>query len=65
MMSFGYLLCYEVFGRSALGFHLVNVLLHVAVVAFVFLLTIQLLQSRSLDFWAAALFALHPVHTES
>jgi len=64
-MSFGYLLCYEVFGRSALGFHLVNVLLHVAVVAFVFLLTIQLLQSRSLAFWAAALFALHPVHTES
>lgn len=65
MMSFGYLLCYEVFGRSAFGFHLVNVLLHVAVVALVFLLTTYLFQTRPLAFWAAALFALHPVHTES
>ena len=65
MMSFGYLLCYEVFGRSPYGFHLVNVLLHVAVVASVFLLTAYLFQSPQLAFWAAALFALHPIHTES
>jgi len=65
MMSFGYLLCYQVFGRSAYGFHLVNVALHVAVVMAVFLLTTQLFQSRQLAFWASLLFALHPVHTES
>ncbi len=65
MMSFGYLLCYQVFGRAAYGFHLVNVALHVAVVLAVFLLTAQLFQSRQLAFWASLLFALHPVHTES
>lgn len=65
MMSFGYLLCYQVFGRSAYGFHLVNVALHVAVVMAVFLLTAQIFQSRRLAFWASLLFALHPVHTES
>jgi protein O-mannosyl-transferase len=65
MMSLGYLFCYQIFGRSAWGFHLVNILLHVAVVGIVFLLAVRLFRSRPLAFWAAALFALHPVHTES
>ena len=65
MMSLGYLICYQIFGRSALGFHLVNVVLHVAVVGALFLLTAQLFHSRGLAFWASVLFALHPIHTES
>src|SRR6185437_7955622 len=65
MMSLGYLFCYRIFGRSAWGFHLVNILLHVAVVGAIFLVTVRLFQSRRLAFWASALFALHPIHTES
>lgn len=65
MMSLGYLICYQIFGRSALGFHLVNVALHVAVVGALFLLTARLFQSRGLAFWVSLLFALHPIHTES
>lgn len=65
MMSLGYLFCYQLFGRSAYGFHLVNIVLHAAVVVMVFLVAMLLFRSRALSFWAAALFALHPIHTES
>src|SRR5579872_5798315 len=65
MMSLGYLFCYEIFGRSAWGFHAVNIGLHAAVTGAVFLAGRRLFQSRSVAFWAAALFALHPIHTES
>jgi tetratricopeptide (TPR) repeat protein len=65
MMSLGYLLCYQIFGPAAFGFHLVNIALHVAIVVGLFLLTNQLFQSRTLAFWASVIFALHPIHTES
>src|ERR1039458_2196554 len=61
----GFLLCYQVFGPSAWGFHLVSLLLHAAVVAVLFLLAEQLLADRVAAFAAAALFALHPVHVEA
>ncbi len=65
LMTFGYLICYQVFGPLAYGFHLANVLLHVGVVCVLFLLTARMFGSRLLAFVAALLFALHPVHTES
>lgn len=65
MMSLGYLFCYRIFGRSAWGFHLVNILLQVAVIGAIFIVTARLYRSRRLAFWASALFALHPIHTES
>ena len=65
LMTFGYLICYQVFGPLAYGFHLANVLLHVGVVCVLFLLTERMFGSRLLAFVAALLFALHPVHTES
>ena len=65
LMTFGYLLCYQVFGPLAYGFHLANVLLHVGVVGVLFLLTARIFGSRLLAFVAALLFALHPVHSES
>lgn len=65
MMSLGYLFCYQIFGRSPWGFHAVNIALHAMVVGAVFLLGRELFQSRWIAFWAAALFALHPIHTES
>jgi tetratricopeptide (TPR) repeat protein len=65
LMTFGYLICFQIFGPLAYGFHLANVLLHVGVVCVLFLLTARLFGSRLVAFVAALLFALHPVHTES
>jgi tetratricopeptide (TPR) repeat protein len=65
MMTLGYLVCYKLFGMRAYGFHLVSLLLHVLVVCLVFMLTERLTGDRVWAFVAGALFALHPIHTES
>jgi len=65
MMTLGYLVCYRIFGMRAYGFHLVSLLLHVLIVCLVFVLTERLTGDRVCAFVAGALFALHPVHTES
>jgi Flp pilus assembly protein TadD len=64
LMNVGYLLCYQVFGPHPFSLHLINIVLHVAVVGAVFLLTKQMFQNRDLAWVAAALFAIHPVHSE-
>jgi tetratricopeptide (TPR) repeat protein len=65
MMTLGYLACYKLFGMRAYGFHLVSLLLHLLVVCLVFVLTEHLTGDRVWAFVAGALFALHPIHTES
>jgi tetratricopeptide (TPR) repeat protein len=65
MMTLGYLICYKLFGMRAYGFHLVSLLLHVLIVCLVFVLTERLTGDRVWAFVAGALFALHPIHTES
>jgi len=65
MMTLGYLVCYKLFGIRAYGFHLVSLLLHVLVVLLVFALAERLTGDRVCALVAGALFALHPVHTES
>jgi Flp pilus assembly protein TadD len=65
LMNVGYLLCYQVFGSRAFGFHLANVVLHAVVVCAVFLLTKRLFQNRNLALMAATLFAIHPIHSEA
>jgi len=65
MMTLGYLLGYKVFGLRPTGFHLVSLLLHAIVVCLVFVLTERLTGDRVWAFAAGALFALHPIHTES
>ncbi len=65
LMTFGYLLCYLLFGPLPYGFHLANVLLHGAVVLVLFGVTRRLFANRGAAFVAAGLFALHPIHTES
>ena len=64
-MSLAYLICYKVFGPSPFGFHLVNLLLHLAVTLLYVALTEHLFKDRLLSLIAATLFALHPIHTES
>ncbi len=65
IMTLGYALCYHLFGPLAYGFHLVNVCLHVGVVILVFLVARRLFNDRALAFFAACLFAIHPIHTEA
>ncbi len=65
LMNVGYLLCYQIFGPHPFGFHLLNVVLHGAVVGAVFLFTKRMFQDRNLALTAAVLFALHPIHTEA
>ena len=65
LMTLGYLICFKIFGAAPYGYHLANVLFHAAVVCMLYVLTRRMFQSRALAFVAAALFALHPIHTES
>jgi protein O-mannosyl-transferase len=65
VMTFGYLLCFQIFGAAPYGFHLANIILHATVVCVLYGLTRRMFGSRAVAFLAAALFALHPMHTES
>lgn len=65
MMTFGYLICYQLFGPVAYGFHLANVVLHAIVVCMIFLISERMFQDRILAVMAAGLFAIHPIHTEA
>ncbi len=65
LMNVGYLLCHQIFGTRAFGFHIANVLLHAVVVGAVFQLTKRLFQNRDLALITAALFAIHPIHSEA
>jgi tetratricopeptide (TPR) repeat protein len=64
MMTFFYLILYQLFGPLAYPFHLINVIFNVLVVCCVFWVTQRLLGSPPIAFLAAALFAVHPIHTE-
>jgi tetratricopeptide (TPR) repeat protein len=65
VMTFGYWVCHHAFDDSPLGYHLVSVLLHVAVVGLVFALALELFQEFRIALLAGVVFALHPIHTES
>jgi tetratricopeptide (TPR) repeat protein len=64
LMWIAYNAVYSVTGASPWAFHLVNIVLHACVTAVVFLLTLELWKDLKIAGIAAALFALHPVHTE-
>ncbi len=56
---------YAIFGTSAWGWHLVNVLIHAAVTFLVFAVVYEMAERRWLALIAASLFAVHPTHVES
>jgi Tfp pilus assembly protein PilF len=64
LMTFGYLLCYQIAGAIPFTFHLANVVLNVAAVLLVFYV-LRRLSGERVALIAAGLFALHPMHTES
>jgi tetratricopeptide (TPR) repeat protein len=65
LMSLEYLVLYRTYGPLAYVFHLANVLMEAAAVVLLFAVTRKLLKSDLVAFLAAAIFALHPIHTES
>jgi len=61
---------YQIWGRNPLGYHLTNLLLHVANTLLVFALVSELLRDRSthgktVAMLTAAIFGTHPLHVES
>ncbi|MGA3240625.1 MAG: tetratricopeptide repeat protein [Bryobacteraceae bacterium] len=61
-----YALLYWVFGPHALGFHCFMVVLHAANTALVYALALRLLNQSTPAAWiSAAVFAVHPIHTEA
>ena len=65
--TLSYLLNYTILGNGdrPFGYHLINYLLHAANACLVYLLALTLLDSFWMAFFTAALWALHPVCTES
>ena len=60
-----YALNYAAGGLDPWGYHLVNVLLHAANSALVFLIIRELFTDGSFALWSGLLFALHPIRTEA
>ena len=65
LVSFSYLLDHQLWGLNPAGYHLTNLLLHLAVTLSLFWLCQLLFHEPLLAFLAGLVFALHPVHTES
>jgi len=56
---------YRIWGLNPFGFHLSNVILHLFNTLLVFAFALRLSEERAAAFFAAAIFAVHPAHTES
>ncbi|HSF23447.1 MAG TPA: tetratricopeptide repeat protein [Blastocatellia bacterium] len=56
---------YAIFGTTAWGWHLVNVLIHTGVTLLVFKVLFELTRQRWVSMASACLFAVHPAHAES
>ena len=52
-------------GLNPLGYHISNIALHIVTSFLVFLIVFRLAKNYRAAFFAAAIFALHPVHTDS
>jgi hypothetical protein len=59
------MLDFELYGLNAGGYHLTNLLLHIANVLLVFSILKLMTGALWRSFFVAALFALHPLHVES
>lgn len=65
LVTLSYVIDYAIFGASASGYHITNVVLHTVNVALVFLLLSELTIPLALCAAASALFAVHPALAES
>jgi hypothetical protein len=59
------MICWKMFGTWATGWHLLNVLLHILVVYYAFLILERITGDLRLSGVASLLFAIHPMRSES
>ena len=64
LMTFGYLLSYQIAGAIPFSFHLANIILH-GIVVWLMFYVLRRFSGERVALVAAGLFALHPIHTES
>jgi protein O-mannosyl-transferase len=62
---FSYMLDRQLFGASAAGFHITNLVLHIANVLLLFFILSRMTNALWQSAFVAALFAIHPLHVES
>jgi protein O-mannosyl-transferase len=60
-----YLFDYWAFGMNPMGFHAVNIFIHLLNVLLLYMMSRRVLQNDGAAFVAALLFAVHPVNTEA
>jgi tetratricopeptide (TPR) repeat protein len=60
-----YMLDWQLFGSNPAGFHLTNLIFHIANTLILFLVLKQMTNALWQSAFVAALFALHPLHVES
>ncbi|HEU0118283.1 MAG TPA: glycosyltransferase family 39 protein, partial [Alphaproteobacteria bacterium] len=60
-----YLVIYQAFGPSEIAFHAVNIILHAANACMMFALGKKMKFGESASFFAALIWAVHPIHTEA
>ena len=60
-----YIVDYSLCGLNVSGYHLTNVILHIAVALAVYWLVLLIFGSLPLSFFTSMLFVAHPVHTEA
>lgn len=71
MMHVFYMLCHYIGGKSFWLYHLINILIHVAVTILVYLISCRLFLSSktqypfALSLVTACIYAVHPIHTEA
>src|SRR5256885_10594270 len=65
LINLTYLVEYHLWGLRPLGYHLTNVVTHLAVCLLVLWICSMLLRDWLLSFTAALAFAVHPVHSQS
>jgi tetratricopeptide (TPR) repeat protein len=62
---FSYAIDYKIGKLDPTGYHVVNIALHAGATLLLFLIAVELLGSAAAGFAAAAIFAVHPIHTEA
>src|SRR5271168_934939 len=65
LMTFSYLVLWKIFGPMPFGFHLFSLIMQCAVVVMMFYAGRRLFQDDRIAWFAALLFAVHPIHTEA
>lgn len=65
LIGLTYVFDYSIWFDKPFGYHLTNILFHAANTLLLYLITAKIFKSITVAFWAAMLFAVHPIHTES